>query len=391
MPVQTLIQIRRGTASSWTSNNPTLSAGEWGYETDTGRLKIGDGLTSWTTLPYSVIPPNATNLVTNSGIGATFGSNGLPVTISVTGITSSQVTDFNSAVSGIVTSISISTEEIMDIVGTGIVGASGIGIDYQDSSNQIVVNVTGITSSQINNFNSSVSGLLPSVTGGSGISVNFASNLYTVSLSDPTIQVSDITDFVDGVNDRVADLLTAGSNIGLNYTDNGNDTSSLSISVTGVSLSGHTHILTDITDVTASSTEVNYLDGSTPGTGVAGKAVVLDNNLNITNIGGITTTGNVTVGGNLIVQGTTTTVNSTTVDIGDNIIRVNTSGLNTGGFEVYTGVDYKQLVWNVSNNRWEFSGGNVYTSGNFIGNLMVMLILLLAEYILIKLVLLLVL
>lgn len=199
MPVQTLIQIRRGTASSWTSNNPTLSAGEWGYETDTGRLKIGDGLTSWTTLPYSVIPPNATNLVTNSGIGATFGSNGLPVTISVTGITSSQVTDFNSAVSGIVTSISISTEEIMDIVGTGIVGASGIGIDYQDSSNQIVVNVTGITSSQINNFNSSVSGLLPSVTGGSGISVNFASNLYTVSLSDPTIQVSDITDFVDGV------------------------------------------------------------------------------------------------------------------------------------------------------------------------------------------------
>lgn len=367
MPVQTLIQIRRGTSAAWTSANTTLSAGEWGYETDTGRYKIGDGLTGWNSLDYAAVTPDSFS--GTSGILVTQGSNGSTIGISVTGITSSQITDFESAVSGIVTSISISDEEIMDIVGTGIIGASGIGVDYQDASNQIVINVTGITSSQINDFNSSVSGLLPSVTGGSGISVNFASNLYTVSLSDPTIQVGDITDFVDGVNDRVADLLTAGSNIQLTYTDNGNDTSTLAIAVTGVSLGGHTHVLTDITDVSASATEVNYLDGSTPGTGVAGKAVVLDSNLSVTNIGSITTTGNVTVGGDLIVQGTTTTVNSTTVDIGDNIIRVNTSGLNTGGFEVYTGTDYKQLVWNVSNNRWEFTGGNVYTSGNFIGNL----------------------
>jgi len=367
MPVQTLIQIRRGLAATWASANTTLSAGEWGYETDTGRYKIGDGITGWNSLDYAAVTPDSFS--GNSGILVTQGANGSTIGISVSGITSSQINDFESAVSGIVTSISISDEEIMDIVGTGIIGASGIGVDYQDASNQIVINVTGITSSQINDFNSSVSGLLPSVSGGSGISVNFNSNTYTVSLSDPTIQVADITDFVDGVNDRVADLLTAGSNIQLTYTDNNNDTSTLAIAVTGVSLSGHTHILTDITDVSASATEVNYLDGSTPGTGVAGKAVVLDNNLSVTNIGSITTTGNVTVGGDLVVQGTTTTVNSTTVDIGDNIIRVNTSGLTTGGFEVYTGTDYKQLVWNVSNNRWEFSGGNVYTSGNFIGNL----------------------
>lgn len=367
MPVQTLIQIRRGTSAAWTSANTTLSAGEWGYETDTGRYKIGDGLTGWNSLDYAAVTPDSFS--GNSGILVTQGANGSTIGISVSGITSSQINDFTSAVSGIVTSISVNAEEVVDIIGTGIIGASGIGVDYQDASNQIFINVTGITSSQINDFNSSVSGLLPSVTGGSGISVNFASNLYTVSLSDPTIQVGDITDFVDGVNDRVADLLTAGSNIQLTYTDNGNDTSTLAIAVTGVSLSGHTHVLTDITDVSASATEVNYLDGSTPGTGVAGKAVVLDNNLSVTNIGSITTTGNVTVGGDLVVQGTTTTVNSTTVDIGDNIIRVNTSGLNTGGFEVYTGTDYKQLVWNVSNNRWEFTGGNVYTSGNFIGNL----------------------
>ena len=46
------IQIRRGTASLWTSTNPTIAAGEFGYETDTGKLKIGDGSTAWTSLSY---------------------------------------------------------------------------------------------------------------------------------------------------------------------------------------------------------------------------------------------------------------------------------------------------------------------------------------------------
>jgi hypothetical protein len=52
MAVVTQIQVRRGTASQWTSANPTLSAGEWGFETDTGKAKIGDGSTAWTSLSY---------------------------------------------------------------------------------------------------------------------------------------------------------------------------------------------------------------------------------------------------------------------------------------------------------------------------------------------------
>ena len=36
------LQIRRGTASQWTSVNPTLLSGELGVETDTGKLKVGD-------------------------------------------------------------------------------------------------------------------------------------------------------------------------------------------------------------------------------------------------------------------------------------------------------------------------------------------------------------
>jgi hypothetical protein len=50
------IQMRRDTAANWTSVNPTLAAGEWGMETDTFNVKIGDGSTAWATLPYERTP-----------------------------------------------------------------------------------------------------------------------------------------------------------------------------------------------------------------------------------------------------------------------------------------------------------------------------------------------
>ena len=49
------IQFRRGTASEWTSANPTLAVGEMGLETDTDQFKIGDGTTAWTSLGYGGI------------------------------------------------------------------------------------------------------------------------------------------------------------------------------------------------------------------------------------------------------------------------------------------------------------------------------------------------
>lgn len=46
------IQVRRGSAAEWTAANPILLAGEVGYERDTAALKIGDGVTRWSSLPY---------------------------------------------------------------------------------------------------------------------------------------------------------------------------------------------------------------------------------------------------------------------------------------------------------------------------------------------------
>jgi hypothetical protein len=53
MPTQQQMQARRGTAASWVSTNPTLSAGEIGFESDTNNFKIGNGTLSWSDLPYS--------------------------------------------------------------------------------------------------------------------------------------------------------------------------------------------------------------------------------------------------------------------------------------------------------------------------------------------------
>jgi hypothetical protein len=46
------IQQRRDTAANWTLNNTTLLQGEFGVETDTQKVKLGDGATPWATLPY---------------------------------------------------------------------------------------------------------------------------------------------------------------------------------------------------------------------------------------------------------------------------------------------------------------------------------------------------
>ena len=51
------IQLRRDTAANWASTNPTLTQGEPGLETDTGRVKYGNGSTAWNSLGYAALLP----------------------------------------------------------------------------------------------------------------------------------------------------------------------------------------------------------------------------------------------------------------------------------------------------------------------------------------------
>lgn len=46
------IKIKRATAANWGTENPILSDGELGLETDTGLMKVGNGVAHWSSLPY---------------------------------------------------------------------------------------------------------------------------------------------------------------------------------------------------------------------------------------------------------------------------------------------------------------------------------------------------
>ena len=98
MAVNTQLQVRRGSASQWTSANPTLAAGEFGFESDTGKFKIGTGSTAWTSLAYaslttSDIPELSQDavdqaLVAGTGITKTYndGANTLTLAVDTTAI-----------------------------------------------------------------------------------------------------------------------------------------------------------------------------------------------------------------------------------------------------------------------------------------------------------------
>jgi hypothetical protein len=68
-------QIRRDAASNWSSTNPILASGEIGFETDTGKLKIGNQSNTWTTLNYVAggiadfdVVSNVSSAIISSGI-----------------------------------------------------------------------------------------------------------------------------------------------------------------------------------------------------------------------------------------------------------------------------------------------------------------------------------
>ena len=85
-----MIQIRRDTAANWTSADPTLAQGELGIETDTSKVKAGDGSTAWTSLVYLIdagdyLTASSTNTLTNKTVA--FADNTLT---GVAGVTATQ-------------------------------------------------------------------------------------------------------------------------------------------------------------------------------------------------------------------------------------------------------------------------------------------------------------
>jgi len=125
MAVNTQLQVRRGSASQWTSANPTLAAGEFGFESDTGKFKIGTGSTAWTSLAYasltsSDIPELSQDaidsaLTAGTGITKTYndGANTLTLAVDTTAI-QARVADVSDTEIGYLNGVTSAIQTQMD-------------------------------------------------------------------------------------------------------------------------------------------------------------------------------------------------------------------------------------------------------------------------------------
>jgi len=76
-----IIQLKRGTAAALTSANPTLASGEVVFETDTKKMKVGDGTTAWTSLAYTATDGDVSGVT--AGTGLTGGGSSGTVTLGI--------------------------------------------------------------------------------------------------------------------------------------------------------------------------------------------------------------------------------------------------------------------------------------------------------------------
>ena len=99
------IQVRRDTLATWASRNPTLAAGEIGFETDTNKLKIGTGSTAWNSLAYNY-DPAAAAITGGTATGLTVNNIVLPPCAN----------DFDPTVSGLAT---VTVNGVVTTIGIG--------------------------------------------------------------------------------------------------------------------------------------------------------------------------------------------------------------------------------------------------------------------------------
>ena len=173
---------------------------------------------------------------------------------------------------------------------------------------------------------------------------------------------------------------------GTGITANANDIAITNTGVTGASYGSSTAIpvitVNDQGQITAASTATISTDltiaadsGSNDdvtlgtdtltfsGTANEIETAVSNNEITIGLVTNPTVSGNLIVSGNLTVSGTTTTVNSNTVNIGDNIIVLNSDETGTpsqnAGIEVERGNTTNAILqWNETDDDWEFQAYN---------------------------------
>ena len=254
------LQVRRGTASQWTSINPILAAGEMGLESDTNFIKFGDGTHLWSELGYANEPLSAlqntlADYVLLEDVGVANG-----------------IASLNA--SGKVPSAQLDIDELsQDAVNTALIGGDGITKTYNDGSNTITLDVD--------------------ITSGGGLKI--ASNKLTVDDTIVQKRVTNVTDTEIGYLDGV--------------------TSAIQTQINAKSATADVPGIVDSTIIGGANVETSYNSGTKKLTVKTSNDITITGTLNADDVMSNTATidgelhaGSVTIEGDLTVGGTYSTV-----------------------------------------------------------------------------------
>jgi len=194
MPVNNLFQIRRGLSTEWIDVNPVLASGEPGYDISNNVFKIGDGINNWDNLK-SVLDVNA-NPVISGLLSATSGNFS------------------NLSVNQVAVSLSGHTHTISEV--SGLQSA----LDNKQPSGIYASGIHNHISSDITDFDSSVSGLFPdNITTGIGTSGYLTKWIETNTISTSIIYDNEINIGIGTTNP--SGLLDVAGNLVFNtFTEN---------------------------------------------------------------------------------------------------------------------------------------------------------------------------
>jgi hypothetical protein len=366
----TIFKIRRDTAANWSSNNPTLAAGEMGLDQTNNFIKMGDGSTAWNSLAQftqnienvedlvgAMVTSNTETFITvtyddsdgtldfvvpvldEDAMGSNSATN-LATQQSIKAYVDAQITaadlDFI-ADSGGALSIDLDSETLTIAGGTGI-DTVGSGNGVTASIDSTVATLTGTQTLTNKTLTAATLGGTTAVSGNLIPSANTTYDLGSASyrfndlyLDGASIKLGDATITASGTTVVLpASSITSGAgalmNVTTHFVDEDNMASNSATkapSQQSVKAYVDTQITAEDLDIAGDSgTGAIDLDGET--LTIAGTA-----NQIATAMSGNTLTvsmpDNVTIAGNLTVAGTQTTVSSTTIEVADPLLFLATS------------------------------------------------------------------
>jgi hypothetical protein len=361
----TRMQQRRGTASQWVSSNsgngPILNAGEIGWESDTNKFKIGDGVSSWASLDYfadinSTVNPAFGSSITFEGSTA----NDYETTLQVTDPTADRTITLPN-----VTGTVITTGNLSDITDIGVFTSTIVMEGSTADAHELTLSAGDPTADRTITF--------PDATGTVALIEDLNTSLGSYIESADIGAISGVA----GLDSNKNVIVPGASIIIEGATDNANETTLTVVdptaarTITFPDATGTVQLrVTDVDD-----TEIGYLNGVTSAiqTQMDLKAPLASPALT-----GDATAVNLTVSGNLTVNGTTTNLNSTSLVIEDKNIVLGDTGTPTdttadGGGITLKGATDKTFNWVDSTDAWTSSehinlasGKSLYLNGTLL-------------------------